>query len=72
MRTKVQDPLITAATATVAGLGVIVFPAWWPSVEQLGLWFAPLVPIASVCWLVLQSVNMIADWIERRRNRRQP
>ncbi len=71
MRHRVQDPIITGGTAALATLGIAVFPTWWPSIDQLGLWFAPLVPILSVCWLALQSVNMIAGWIDSRRNRRR-
>ena len=71
MRQRVhENPVATAVTAAIAGLGAVVFPAWWPSVEMLGLWFAPLVPIASVLWLGLQSINMILVWIERWRNRK--
>jgi len=65
-----DNPIITAGTATLAGLGAFVFPVWWPSIEQLGLWAAPLVPILSVIWLALQSVNMVSTWIEKRRNRK--
>lgn len=63
-----DNPILTAGTATIAGLWVIA-PEFW-------LWVGSIftergVIVCSVIWLSLQSLNMISGWIGRWMDRQR-
>lgn len=53
-----MNPILDKATTTVAA-GAVVSPWWLPSLAEISNTAAQLLPIAGLCWIIVQFIVLV-------------